>query len=134
MLKYILPILLGLTVSAHAEPQVINYVSPTQPALGGLKGPYVKNVFLDNDTMMDLDRTGAMHGDPHAMGSLALSCLAVQDFECAYLWSGIALRSSYWQQNGKLEKIREIQEKAREHLSENIVAELDVSIKNFRPK
>ena len=93
-----------------------------------------KNVIEDDDFLIDLDKTAAEHGDTHAMGTLANTCLHKKDFICAYQWAGIALRGSYWQSQGSADKIRQIQETAQKHLSVQQREEVDDLIKNFEPK
>ena len=133
MLKYII----FCCLFAFAQPtrsEVINYVTPSQQDLGVSSAPGVKTIVVEDDAFFDLDLTASEHGDPHAMGTLANSCLAKKDYECAYKWAGIALRSNYWQQIGEEDKIKAIQNAAAQHLSSEKISETDVLIKEYRPK
>lgn len=133
MLKYII----FCCLFAFAQPawsEVVNYVSPSQQNLGAISDPNVKTIVVEDDTLFDLDLTASEHGDPHAMGTLANSCLAKQDYECAYKWAGIALKSNYWQQIGEEDKIKEIQNAAAQHLPSEKISATDIVIKEYRPK
>lgn len=133
MLKYIIFCLcFAFFVSAQAE--VVNYVTPAQQNLGTISGPNVQNIVVEDDFFADLDLTAAKHGDIHAMGTLANSCLQKKDYSCAYKWSGIALRGTYWQQIGQEDKIKEIQNMAATHLSSKEISNIDILIKEFRPQ
>ena len=120
--------------SATAQAEVINYVTPSQAEMGTVSGSGVKNVVVEDDDFFDLDKIGAEHGDAHAMGTLANSCLKKEDYVCAYKWSGIALRSSYWKSVGQEDAVKSIQDEAAKHLSAKQVSELDIAINEFRPR
>jgi len=133
MLKYLI---LGMIciISAPAQAEVINYVTPSQAEMGTVSGSNVKNIVLDSDLFSDLDKIAAEHGDAHAMGTLANSCLKKEDYSCAYKWSAIALKSSYWKSVGREDDIKNIQNEAVKHLSAEQVADLDTAVNGFKPK
>ena len=107
MFKYLLLALLcSFSTQAHSE--IINYVTPSQQDLGTISDPNVKNITIESDAFSDLDLIASEHGDSHAMGTLANSCLAKQDYECAYKWAGISLRTPYWKQVVAEDKIKNI--------------------------
>jgi len=133
MFKYLLLALLcSFSTQAHSE--IINYVTPSQQDLGTISDPNVKNITIESDAFSDLDLIASEHGDPHAMGTLANSCLAKQDYECAYKWAGISLRTPYWKQVGAEDKIKNIQSIAAEHLSNEQITQLKTVISEFMPK
>ncbi len=132
MLKYIV-FCLCFTFSVAAQAEVVNYVSPAQQDLGTISGSNVQNIVIEDDFFADLDLTAAKHGDPHAMGTLANSCLQKKDYSCAYQWAGIALRSSYWQQVGQEDKIKNIQDAAAKQLSSEQISDLNTVIKEYKP-
>lgn len=133
MLKYIV-FSLSLIFAAQAQAEIVNYVTSAQEDLNSDSNSGVRNIIIEDNFMADLDLTAAKHGDDHAMGTLAYSCLQKRDFECAYKWSGIALRGSYWKQMGATDKIKDIQKSAKEQLSAEQISELDDIVKNFRPE
>ena len=131
MLKYIVGILCLYAASAAAEPpKVINIVSPEHPQWGTVPASEV----MSDEALIDLDRMAAQSGDDHAMGTLAFVCLNRGDYTCAYQWAGTALRGSYWRSEGMEDKIKQIKAEAQKHLSAEQIAELDVKIKEFRPR
>ena len=133
MLKYLtFCLLLALPLSARSE--VINYVTPSQQDLGTVSDPQVKNIVIEDDFLSDLDIIAANHGDDHAMGTLANSCLSKKDYSCAYKWSALALKGSYWKQTGAESKIESIKNAASEHLTADEISELNEIINKFRPK
>lgn len=133
MIKYLI---LGLvcTFSASAQAEIVNYVTPSQAEMGTITGSDVKNIVVDSDLLSDLDKIAAEHGDPHAMGTLANSCLKKEDYSCAYKWSGVALRSSYWKSVGQEDVVKNIQNEAAKHLSAEQIADLDTAIKEFKQR
>lgn len=133
MFKYLI---LGLicTFSASARAEIVNYVTPEQAEMGTITGSDVKNIVVNSDLLSDLDKIGAEHGDPHAMGTLANSCLKKEDYSCAYKWSGVALRSSYWKSVGQEDLVKKIQTEAAKHLSAEQIADLDTAIKEFKQR
>ena len=134
MIKYFTLCCCFFSFSVMAQPQIINYVTPSQSELSE-SSENVQNVVIeDNDFFSDLDKIAAEHGDTHAMGTLANTCLRKKDFSCAYQWAGIALRGSYWQSQGSADKIADIQEKAKENLSAEQISVLDIIVKEFKPK
>ena len=133
MFKYVIFALL-LTLSSSARAEVVNYVTPSQQNLGAILGDNIKTIVVEDDFMADLDLTAAEHGDPHAMGTLANSCLTKKDYACAYKWAGVALKSGYWKQAGQEAVIEKIKNTAKAQLSDDKIAELDAVIKEFRPK
>jgi hypothetical protein len=132
MLKYFVICLLAFAQPAHSE--IINYVSPSQQDLGTPSAPGVKTIVVEDDFMFDLDLTAAQNGDVHAMGTLANSCLNKKDYACAYQWAGTALRANYWQSIGQGDKIKNIQNEAKAHLTPEQITELDTAIREFKPK
>lgn len=134
MLKYLSLCLCFLSSTAVAQPKIINYVTPSQQELSEPQGNVQNIVIEDDDFFSDMDKLAAEHGDDHAMGTLANTCLHKKDFECAYKWAGIALRGSYWRSQGMTDKIKNIQEEAKGNLSEQQINDLDALIKNFSPK
>ncbi len=132
MLKYFVICLLAFAQPAYSE--VINYVSPSQQDLGVVSAPGFKTIIVEDDFMFDLDLTAARHGDAHAMGTLANSCLNKKDYRCAYQWAGTALRANYWQSIGQGDKIKNIQNEAKSHLPPKQVIELDTAIDEFVPE
>ena len=134
MLKYLSLSLCFLSSTAVAQPKIINYVTPSQQELSESQSSVQNIVVEDDDFFSDMDRLAAEHGDDHAMGTLANTCLKKKDFECAYKWAGTALRGSYWRSQGMTDKIKNIQEEAKGNLSEQQINDLDVLIKNFSPK
>lgn len=134
MLKYVVAILCLYSAVAAAEPaKIVNIVSPEQPQWGTIPAGQVKNVVIDDETLIDMDRMAAQSGDDHAMGTLAFVCLNRGDYTCAYQWAGTALRGYYWRQQGMEDKIKQIKAEAKKHLSAKQISELDVKIKEFRP-
>lgn len=133
MLKYIV-FSLSLIFAAQAQAEVVNYLTSAQENLNSDSNLEGQTVIIEDDFMADLDLTAAKHGDDHAMGTLAYSCLQKRDYECAYKWSGIALRGSYWKQMRATDKIQNIQKNAKKKLSAEQISELDDIIKNFRPE
>lgn len=133
MLKYIV-FSLFLIFAIQAQAEVVNYLTSAQENLNSDSNLEGQTVIIEDDFMADLDLTAAKHGDDHAMGTLAYSCLQKRDYECAYKWSGIALRGSYWKQMRATDKIKDIQKSAKEQLSAEQISELDDIIKNFRPE
>lgn len=133
MLKYIV-FSLSLIFAAQAQAEIVNYVTSSQENLNSDSNSGVRTVIIEDDFMADLDLIAAKHGDDHAMGTLAYSCLQKREYECAYKWSGIALRGFYWKQMGTTDKIKDIQKSAKEQLSVEQISELDDIIKNFRPE
>lgn len=133
MLKYIV-FSLFLIFAIQAQAEVVNYLTSAQENLNSDSNLVGQTVIIEDDFMADLDLTAAKHGDDHAMGTLAYSCLQKRDYECAYKWSGIALRGSYWKQMRATDKIKDIQKSAKEQLSAEQISELDDIIKNFRPE
>ena len=121
-------------ISATAQAEIINYVTPSQAEMGTVSGSGVKNIVVDDDLLSDLDKIAAEHGDSHAMGTLANSCLKKEDYVCAYKWSGIALRSSYWKSVGKADEVKNIQKEAAKHLSAKQITDLDVAVSEFKPR
>ena len=133
MLKYlIICLLFAFSQPAHSE--IVNYVTPSQENLGTSSAPGVKTIVIEDDFMFELDLTAAKHGDVHAMGTLANSCLKKNDYACAYQWAGTALRASYWQSIGQGDTIKNIQEEAKSHLSPEEITKLDTAIREFKPK
>lgn len=133
MFKYLI-FALACVVSVSAQADVINYVTPSQAEMGTVSGSGVVNIVVEDDNLFDLDKIGAEHGDAHAMGTLANSCLKKGDFACAYKWSGIALRSSYWKSVGQEDAVKSIQNEAAKHLSAEQISELDTAVSGFRPR
>ena len=133
MLKYFTVILL-FAFSLPTQAEIINYVTPDQEDLETISGSAIKTIVIEDDFMADLDKTAAEHGDDHAMGTLANSCLKKQDYACAYKWAGVALRGFYWKQADAVDKIESIKNSAAENLSQEQIAELDEIIRNFQPK
>lgn len=133
MFKYLISVLI-CTFSVSAQAEIINYVTPSQAEMGMVSDPNVKIIVVDDDAFADLDKIAAEHGDSHAMGTLANSCLRKEDYSCAYKWSGIALRSSYWKSVGKESDIKNIKNEAAKHLSAEQIADLDTAINGFKPR
>lgn len=133
MLKYLI-LVLTCTVSVAAQAEILNYVTPSQAEMGIISDSNVKNIVVDSDLFSDLDKLAAEQGDSHAMGTLANSCLKKEDYPCAYKWSGIALRSSYWKSVDKEDSVRNIQKEAAKHLSAKQIEELDIAINDFEPQ
>lgn len=133
MLKYIV-FSLFLIFAIQAQAEVVNYLTSAQENLNSDSNLVGQTVIIEDDFMADLDLTAAKHGDDHAMGTLAYSCLQKRDYEYAYKWSGIDLRGFYWKQIGATDKIQNIQKNAKKKLSSERISELDDIIKNFSPK
>ena len=132
MLKYLILCLLFFPLSAQSE--IVNYVTPDQENLGMISAPGVQNIVLEDDFLSDLDLIAAKNGDTHAMGTLANSCLRKKDYSCAYQWSGIALKGSYWKRVGQENQIKTIHDGAAKHLSSEQISELNTIIDEFKPR
>lgn len=111
---------------------IVNYENHAQYELNNHDSS-VKTVVVDDD-FSDLDLIAAKHGDVHAMGTLANSCLRKADYICAYKWAGIALRGNYWQAVGAEDKIKDIMKSAEQQLSAEQTATLQKEINEFSPR